>query len=231
MNRLMRCIGMIGLCAVFFASVPRHVDAAVQKSRTYEFTLNDVNGAPMALKDLRGTVILLSFGASWCPYCVNEVPALNRIEAELGAKKGFKLLAINLDSSVDKAKKFVDRKKVTYTTLYDAGSLVARQYNVSGIPANFVIDAAGVVTAFGPDIESAEAAAKQLLSALPKESPVVLRAVRKNEIGKKVVCPVMKASLTVNAKTQAADYQGKSYYFCCNGCPEQFKKNPGKYVK
>ena len=27
------------------------------------------------------------------------------------------------------------------------------------------------------------------------------------------------------------DYQGKTYYFCCQDCPTEFAKNPQKYVK
>ena len=28
-----------------------------------------------------------------------------------------------------------------------------------------------------------------------------------------------------------ADYKGNRYFFCCSGCPEEFKKNPEKYTK
>ncbi len=28
-----------------------------------------------------------------------------------------------------------------------------------------------------------------------------------------------------------ADYKGRRYFFCCNGCPQQFAKNPAKYSK
>jgi len=28
-----------------------------------------------------------------------------------------------------------------------------------------------------------------------------------------------------------ADYKGKRYFFCCGGCPAQFKKDPAKYAK
>lgn len=28
-----------------------------------------------------------------------------------------------------------------------------------------------------------------------------------------------------------ADYKGRRYFFCCGGCPAQFKKNPAKYAK
>ena len=27
------------------------------------------------------------------------------------------------------------------------------------------------------------------------------------------------------------DYKGRRYFFCCPGCPEEFKKNPAKYSK
>jgi YHS domain-containing protein len=28
-----------------------------------------------------------------------------------------------------------------------------------------------------------------------------------------------------------ADYKGKRYFFCCGGCPAQFKKDPAKFAK
>jgi YHS domain-containing protein len=41
-------------------------------------------------------------------------------------------------------------------------------------------------------------------------------------------CPVMGGA--VNHKV-FADYQGQRIYFCCNGCPAAFKKDPEKYMK
>jgi YHS domain-containing protein len=46
-----------------------------------------------------------------------------------------------------------------------------------------------------------------------------------------IVCPVMG---TVIASADKAvghqDYEGKRYYFCCDGCPDQFKADPAKYA-
>jgi YHS domain-containing protein len=42
------------------------------------------------------------------------------------------------------------------------------------------------------------------------------------------VCPVMGGKIN---KAIFADYQGKRVYFCCGGCPAEFKKDPAKYVK
>ena len=41
-------------------------------------------------------------------------------------------------------------------------------------------------------------------------------------------CPIMGES--VNHKI-FVDYQGQRIYFCCNGCPAAFNKDPEKYMK
>ncbi|MBA3052410.1 cupredoxin domain-containing protein [bacterium] len=62
------------------------------------------------------------------------------------------------------------------------------------------------------------------------DNGVVFREARTGEVGKPVVCPVMGTKFKVKAKTQVADYKGKSYYFCCAGCPGPFKSDPEKYI-
>jgi YHS domain-containing protein len=59
---------------------------------------------------------------------------------------------------------------------------------------------------------------------------VVIRQAKPEEIGKTVTCPVMGSVFKVAGYTQVADYKGKSYYFCCAGCPGEFKENPEKYA-
>jgi YHS domain-containing protein len=41
-------------------------------------------------------------------------------------------------------------------------------------------------------------------------------------------CPVMGGKINKSIYT---DYSGKRIYFCCNACPEPFKKEPEKYMK
>ena len=43
-----------------------------------------------------------------------------------------------------------------------------------------------------------------------------------------ILCPVMGNPID---KQYYADYQGKRIYFCCEGCIEEFKKDPEKYMK
>ncbi len=41
-------------------------------------------------------------------------------------------------------------------------------------------------------------------------------------------CPIMGGPINKSVYT---DYNGKRVYFCCNGCPETFLKEPEKYIK
>ena len=51
----------------------------------------------------------------------------------------------------------------------------------------------------------------------------------------KVECAVMKGHMVdvkdATAKKMFADYKGNRYFFCCGGCPGQFKANPAKFAK
>ncbi len=56
-----------------------------------------------------------------------------------------------------------------------------------------------------------------------------LRRPTKDEIGKSRTCPVSKAEFQVGSDTPVIDYKGRSYYFCCMSCIDEFKKDPDKY--
>lgn len=52
---------------------------------------------------------------------------------------------------------------------------------------------------------------------------------------KTIACAVMPTNKVDVAKATKkhmyADYKGRRYFFCCAGCPEQFKANPAKFAK
>jgi len=134
-----------------------------------DFTLSDTEGVSYTLSKLKGKTVLLSFGASWCPFCVEEVSALVKIQKN-NKDKNFQLLAINLDRSIDKAIKFKNKKKLNYPLLFDGDNKVANAYSVRGIPANFVVDKDGQMYSFGPDIEGAQKQISELLKLNKKVS-------------------------------------------------------------
>jgi YHS domain-containing protein len=49
-----------------------------------------------------------------------------------------------------------------------------------------------------------------------------------------IKCPVTGGDVNIADATKTkmfADYKGNRYFFCCNGCPQAFKKDPKKYSK
>lgn len=57
---------------------------------------------------------------------------------------------------------------------------------------------------------------------------------KKTKTPKTITCVVTGGTVNIADATKNhmfADYKGKRYFFCCNGCPQEFKKNPAKYAK
>jgi YHS domain-containing protein len=49
--------------------------------------------------------------------------------------------------------------------------------------------------------------------------------------GDKTTCPVSGETFVVAADSPKADYDGKTYYFCCGGCAGDFKADPASFLK
>ena len=67
-----------------------------------------------------------------------------------------------------------------------------------------------------------------ILSILAISSAFVFSDVQSANAKPQTVCPVMGDPINKNIFT---DYQGNRIYFCCDGCPSDFNKNPRKYMK
>lgn len=97
-----------------------------------------------ALKDYRGKVIYLDFWASWCGPCRQSLPALSKLQSELG-KQDFEVIAINLDANPEDGLAFLKQYPVTYTVLSDPVGQSSRLYDLVGLPTSVLIDKHGVL--------------------------------------------------------------------------------------
>lgn len=110
-----------------------------------DFLLKDLVDKEHKLSDYKGKVVFLNFFASWCPYCVEEIPELNGLYEEFSENKEFVLLGINIRESKTKVAQFVKNKDIKYTILLDSDGKLAKVYQVVGIPLNVVIDKNGII--------------------------------------------------------------------------------------
>jgi peroxiredoxin len=118
-----------------------------------DFTLPDQNGKAVSLRQFIGKKpVLLAFWATWCPHCVESVPRINRMNADLSPGGKLQILALNYMESEQKVTTFIAAKKISYTVLMDRGGVVARKFHVVGIPTYILIDRSGNVVFRGYEI-------------------------------------------------------------------------------
>jgi peroxiredoxin len=101
-------------------------------------------GPGQALADWHGKIVVLDFWATWCGPCVDSLPGLARVHADLGDAGA--VVLVNLDDPKD-ARALIDRYAPGLPLLYDTSGDVARRYGVQPLPHTVVIDRDGRVRA------------------------------------------------------------------------------------
>jgi len=90
--------------------------------------------------------ILLSFWATWCKPCIEELNEYKKIYEEY-KDKGFKMFAISTDDerTVAKVKPFVKSKDFKFPVLLDTNSDVARLYYAQSVPYSVILNKKGMI--------------------------------------------------------------------------------------
>lgn len=112
------------------------------------FTLPGLDGKNVSNADLKGSVYILDFWATWCAPCIAALPELDQYyQAHKAA--GLKVFAVNLGDDKDTVQKFVTDHKLTIPVLLDTDTKVAEAYSAEKIPETVVVGKDGnVVDAF-----------------------------------------------------------------------------------
>jgi thiol-disulfide isomerase/thioredoxin len=104
----------------------------------------DGTGRERTLADWHGKVVLLNLWATWCLPCRKEMPALDRLQAELGSDR-FQVVAVSIDrTGLPGAKKFLAEAKAERLPLYaDATARMGSALRAAGLPATILLDRQG----------------------------------------------------------------------------------------
>ena len=107
-----------------------------------DFSVQD-SGRTVALKDLRGKVVVLNFWATWCPPCVDELPSLVAMQARM--KDKVTVFAVSMDDDEEAYRQFLIDHKVDLLTVRDPSRQSALLYGTVKYPESYVVDPNGVV--------------------------------------------------------------------------------------
>jgi len=102
--------------------------------------------AALDLDALRGQPVVLSFWVTWCGHCRAQTPLLVDAHARESAT-GVQFVGVNVRETADLVQPYVDQQGILYPVVLDADGRTAQQYQISGYPTTYFLDAEGRVVA------------------------------------------------------------------------------------
>jgi peroxiredoxin len=116
-----------------------------------DFKVPTPGGGTFRLGDYRGKVVMVNFWATWCPPCLEEMPAMERLYRR-HKDAGFTLVAISVDADPKKVKPFLTEHNLTMPIGVDPKMDLANTYGVRALPSSFVVGRDGnlAALAIGP---------------------------------------------------------------------------------
>ncbi len=109
------------------------------------FTVEMLGGGSVTLSALRGKVVLLSFWATWCPPCRQELSHLQADVIDKFAGDEFVALPISRGEKPETVEAFIKKMNYTFAVGLDGDQSIYRKYATNYIPRSFVIDREGKV--------------------------------------------------------------------------------------
>ncbi len=108
---------------------------------TPELELKDLNGDNHSLKDYKNKIVVVSFWASWCRPCIEEMPSLVKLKEKY--KEDLEILAVNVREEIEVINTFTKTMAINFPILKDTNSEITEAWKVYVYPSNFIVDRTG----------------------------------------------------------------------------------------
>ena len=119
-----------------------------------EFTLYREDGSPVSMEQFRGKITILTFWASWCPDCQQELPMVNDF-IEIAKKYGdINYILVNkLDQkkeTKESANAYLSEQQIAIDTYFDQDLTAYETLGLHNIPTTLFLDENGILRAWCP---------------------------------------------------------------------------------
>jgi thiol-disulfide isomerase/thioredoxin len=122
-------------------------DVPAKEVMSEDFTLEALSGGKVSLSSFKGKVVLLSFWATWCGPCKQEMPEMQALYQKLKGR-GFEVVAVDMMEDKATVTKFVKTSGYTFPVLLDStGEVGGGPYAARAIPTNYIVDKGGKLVA------------------------------------------------------------------------------------
>lgn len=128
------------------AAEPQRIDERIppgQQAPLPDATLEGfAGGEPVATTDLVGAPLVVNFWATWCPPCVEEMPAFQEVAS---TSEGVTFLGVNVQDNPTAAQAFVTDLGITYRLASDPAGAFYTEVRGFGMPTTLFVDPAGTI--------------------------------------------------------------------------------------
>lgn len=100
---------------------------------------------PVEIADYRGTPVLVNFWATWCPPCVDEMPAVQAVHEDVGQRVAF--LGVNVRDAPANAEALAKELGISYDLAVDAEGDYYREVGARGMPTTLLVAPDGRIVA------------------------------------------------------------------------------------
>jgi thiol-disulfide isomerase/thioredoxin len=113
-------------------------------------TVETLDGKALDLSKYIGKgPVLIEFWATWCPNCRELMPTLLAAEKKFGSRVKFLAVAVNVNQSADRVRKFLAAHPLPHETVWDADGNAASEFDAPATSYVVVLNKAGVVVYTG----------------------------------------------------------------------------------
>jgi thiol-disulfide isomerase/thioredoxin len=119
------------------------------------FELADLNNRTWNLAALKGKVVFISFWATWCGPCREELPHLQKLTDSYKGRSDIAFITLSMDENPGLIRPFLDEHQLTLAVI-PALNYITETLRVSGIPQNWIMDGQGIVRLKSGGYDSSE---------------------------------------------------------------------------
>ena len=130
-------------------ALERRLEAAQKTSvgsKVPEFSSRSLDGQRIDLSSFEGKYVLLDFWASWCKACRVENPKFVKLY-DLYHKEGFEIVSISIDRREDLCQAAIAEDGLKWPQILDPNMDLYKQFFLSSLPSNFLLDEKGTIIA------------------------------------------------------------------------------------
>ncbi|SCZ81704.1 TlpA family protein disulfide reductase [Acidaminobacter hydrogenoformans] len=106
-------------------------------NKVIPFELPDLDGNIVSISDFEEKYVLINFWATWCTYCDQEMPDLQKLQDNYGDE--LVVILVNVQEKEEEVGAYLEKRGLSMLTVLDQKGEVSGMYGVTGMPSSYFV--------------------------------------------------------------------------------------------